>query len=56
MTFSELKRYIATDLCVMYPTMSNRGIEYFLVLYDYDSNLTAARPMKSNKGVAITEA
>ena len=36
--------------------MSNQDMKYILVSYDYNSNLTAARPMKSNKGVAITEA
>ena len=55
-TFNELKGCIATDLCGVYPTMSNQGMKYILVLYDYDSNLIAARLMKSNKGVAITEA
>ena len=56
MTFDELKGYIATDLCGVYPTMSNRGMKYILVLYDYDSNLIAAWAMKSNKGAAITAA
>ena len=57
-TFNELKGYnIATDLCCVYPTMSNnRGMKYILILYDYDSNLITARPMQSNKGTAITEA
>ena len=36
--------------------MSNRGMTYILVLYDYDSNAIAARAMKSNKGAVITEA
>ena len=56
MTFDELKEYIATSLCCVNPTMSNRGMKYILVLYDYDSNLTTARAMESNKGAAITEA
>ena len=34
--FDELKGYITTDLCGIYPTMSNCGMEYILVLYDYD--------------------
>ena len=36
--------------------MSNRGMKYIQVLYDYDSSLIAARPMNSNKGAAMTEA
>ena len=31
-SFDELKGYIATDLCGVYPTMSNRGMKYILVL------------------------
>ena len=49
-TFDELKGYIATDLCGVYPTMSNRGMKYILVLYDYDSNAISAWAMKSNEG------
>ena len=55
-SFDELKGYIATDLCGVYPAMSNRGMKYILVLYDYDSNTILARVMKSNKGHAITTA
>ena len=55
-TSNELKGYIATDLCGVYPTMSNRGMKYILVLHDYNSNLITTRPMKSNKGAVITEA
>ena len=55
-TFDDLKGYIATNLCGVYPAMSNRSMKYILVLYDYNSNLISARPMKSNKGTAITEA
>ena len=44
-SFDELKGYIATDLCGVYPTMSNRGMKYILVLYNYDSNKIAARAM-----------
>ena len=36
-SFDDLKGCIATDLCGVYPTMSNRGMKYILVLYDYDS-------------------
>ena len=50
-----MKGYIATYLCDVYLTMSNRGMKYILVLYDYNRNLIRARPMKSNKGAAITE-
>ena len=53
-TFDELKGYIVTDLCGVYLSMSNRGMKYILVLYNYDSNLIAACAMKSNKGAAIT--
>ena len=35
--------------------MANRGMKYILVLYDYDGNLIAARPMKFNKRSMITE-
>ena len=55
-TFDELKGYVATGLCGVYLTMSNRGMKYILVLYNYGSNLIAARSMKSNKGAAITNA
>ena len=56
MLFDELKGYIATDLCGVYPTMSNCCMKYILVLYDYDSNAILARAMKNNKGQAITTA
>ena len=55
-SFDELKGYIATDLCGVYPTMSNCGMKYILVLYDYDSNVTLAKATKTNKGEAITTA
>ena len=55
-SFDNLKGYIATDLCGVYPTMSNRGMKYILVLYDYDSNAILAKAIKSNKGQAITTA
>ena len=55
-SFDDLKGYIATDLCGVYPTMSNCGIKYILVLYDYDSNAILAKAMKTNKGEAITTA
>ena len=55
-SFDDLKGYIATDLCGVYPTMSNRGMKYILVLYDYDSNAILAKAMKTNKGQAITDA
>ena len=54
MMFDKLKGYIATDLCGVYPTMSNQGMKYILVLYDYDSNAILARAMKKNKDQAIT--
>ena len=54
--FDELKRYIVTALCDVYPIMSNCGMNCILVLYDYDSNLILARAMKTNKGAAITKA
>ena len=52
-SFDKLKGYISTDLCGVYPTMSNRGMKYVLVLYDYDSNAITARVMKTNKREAI---
>ena len=55
-SFDELKGYIATDLCGVYPTTSNRGMKYILVLYDYDSNAISARSMRTNKGEAIKKA
>ena len=36
--------------------MSNCGMQYILVLYDYDSNEILARAMKINKGEAIITA
>ena len=42
-------------MCI-YPTMSNRGMKYILVLYDYDSNAILARSMNNNKGQALTSA
>ena len=36
--------------------MSNRGMKYILVFYDYDSNAILAKAMKNNKGQAITTA
>ena len=54
--FGDLKGYIATDLCSVHPTMSNCGMKYILVLYDYDSNTILAKTMKTNKGQAITTA
>ena len=36
--------------------MSNCGMKYILVLYDYDSNTILAKAMKTNKGQAITTA
>ena len=56
MTFDELKGYIATDLCGVYPTMSNCDIKYILILYDYNSNAILARAIKNNEGQAITTA
>ena len=53
--FDGLNGYIATDLCGVYPTMSNQGMKYILVLYDYDSNLISAKAMNSNKGAAIID-
>ena len=55
-TVDELKGYIPTNLCVVYPTMSNRGMKYILVFYDYYGTLIAARLMKLNKGAAIIAA
>ena len=55
-SFNDLKGYIATDLCGVYPTMSNCGMKYILVLYNYDSNVILAKAMKTNKGQAITTA
>ena len=55
-SFDDLKGYIAIDICGVYPTMSNRGMKYILVLYDYDSNAILAKVMKTNKGQTITTA
>ena len=55
-SFDDLKGYIATDLCGVYPTMLNCGMKYTLVLYDYDSNAILAEAMKTNIGKAITKA
>ena len=55
-TFNKLKGYIATDLCGIYPTISNWGMKYILVLYNYDSNAILARAMENNKDQVITTA
>ena len=36
--------------------MSNCGMKYILVLYDYNNNAILAKAMKTNKGQAITDA
>ena len=56
MAFDEVKGYIATDLYGRYQTMLNKGNKYIFVLYDYVSNLIAAKPMKYNKGAVIVQA
>ena len=48
-SFDELKGYITTDLCSVYPTMSNCGIKYIIILYDYDSNVILAKAIKPIK-------
>ena len=35
--FDDLKGYIATDLCGNYPAMSNRGMKYIFVFYNYET-------------------
>jgi hypothetical protein len=42
-----LKNLIATDLPGRYPVTSRKGNKYMFVLYDYDSNLIIAEPIKS---------
>jgi hypothetical protein len=44
---TSLKNLIATDLPGRYPVTSRRGNKYIFVLYDYDSNLIIAEPIKS---------
>ena len=56
MTFDDLKTDTATDLCGVYPTMSNHGMKYILILYNYNSNAILVRTIKNNKGQAITTA
>ena len=36
--------------------MSNRGMKYIFVLYDYDSNAILVAPMKSRKGSDMVKA
>ena len=55
-SFDDLKGYVATDLCDVYPTMSNCDMKYILVLYNYDSNAILAKAMKTNKVQDITTA
>jgi hypothetical protein len=43
----ELEGHTYTDLTGRFPTTSNRGYTYILVLYDYDSTNIQAEPMKS---------
>ena len=54
--FDELKNFIATNLCGIYPTTSNKGMKYIFILYDYDSNSIHAKAMKNNKGPSIIKA
>ena len=54
--FDELNGTIATDLCGRFPHMSNRGMKYILILYDYDTNAILAEPMKSREGQEIVRA
>jgi hypothetical protein len=42
-----LKNLIATDLPGRYPVTSRKGNKYMFVLYNYDSNLIIAEPIKS---------
>jgi len=51
-----LKGYIAIIPCGRYPTMSNRGMKYIFVLYDYYSNAILAAPNKSRKGADMAKA
>ena len=52
----ELKGSIATDLAGVFPVMSNRGMKYIFILYDYDTNVILASPMRSRKGEEIVRA
>ena len=54
--FDELKGSIATDLAGVFPIMSNQGMKYIFILYDYDTNVILASPMKSRKGEEIVRA
>ena len=54
--FNELKGSIATDLAGDFPIMSNRGMKYIFIIYDYDTNVILASPMKSRKGEEIVRA
>jgi hypothetical protein len=42
-----LKNLIATNLPGRYPVTSRKGNKYMFVLYNYDSNLIIAEPIKS---------
>jgi hypothetical protein len=44
---------IATDQTGAFPVLSNNGMRYVMVLYDYDSNAILAEALKNRKGPEI---
>ena len=53
--FHELKKAYL-DLTGKFPHKSSRGNQYFLVVYDYDSNAILVKPLKSRQAAEIREA
>ena len=54
-SYEELKGLICTDLPGRFPVQSFYGNEYIFVMYDYDSNLINAVPIKSRSKKHILE-
>ena len=52
----ELTGKISTDQTGRFPTTSNRGNKYLMVLYDHDSNAILAEPLKSRSASELVRA
>ena len=52
----ELKGMIATDQTGCFPIISLTGIQYIMVLYNYDSNAILAQAFRSRIGQDIVDA
>jgi hypothetical protein len=52
----DLNGMISTDQTGRFPTKSLKGKSYFMVLYNYDSNVILAETMKSRKAPDLVAA